>query len=130
VKLDAEGGATATSPKTRYLSTAISVGLAAASARSHNDSDDINQTAGNSGNRVAGGAAGFKLVGIALGVFVHSQPLGIAMGAYGASRSVYSNFFARGRDVMFPKNMSMEISFGSRWTTTPAKSAPDIAAKQ
>jgi hypothetical protein len=62
-------------------------------------------------NRSAGG---FKLVGLALGVAVHSQPLGMAMGAYGASVSVYSHFLSRGRDVVFPKNTSMEIGFGRR----------------
>src|SRR5580704_11148516 len=68
---------------------------------------------GNASNRVAGGAGGFKLVGMVLGAFVHSQPLGMAMGAYGASMSVYSHFIARGRDVMFPKNTSLEIGIGA-----------------
>ena len=39
VKLDSEGGAEATTPKTRYLATALSLTLAAASARSDNDVD-------------------------------------------------------------------------------------------
>jgi len=43
-------------------------------------------------NRVEGGASGLKLVGMALGAAVHSQPLGMAMGAVGASRSIYSAF--------------------------------------
>jgi hypothetical protein len=38
----------------------------------------------------------------------------MAMGAYGASVSVYSHFLSRGRDVVFPKNTSMEIGFGGR----------------
>jgi hypothetical protein len=45
---------------------------------------------------------------------MHSQPLGIAMRAYGASLSLYSHFLSRGRDVVFPKNPSMEIGFGGR----------------
>ena len=53
-------------------------------------------------------------MGIVMGVFVHSQPLGIAMGAYGASMSVYSHFIARGRDLVFPKNTAMEIAIGTR----------------
>jgi hypothetical protein len=68
---------------------------------------------------VAGGAGGFKLVGIALGVFVHSQPLGMAMGSYGASMSVYSHFIARGRDLVFPKNTAMEIAIGTRASASP-----------
>jgi hypothetical protein len=113
VKLDAEGGAEANSPKTRYLATGISVMLALASA--HTDADArASGVGGNTGNRVAGGAGGFKLVGIAMGAFVHSQPLGMAMGAYGASMSVYSHFLARGRDLVFPKNTAMEVAIGPR----------------
>jgi hypothetical protein len=53
-------------------------------------------------------------VGVALGAFVHSQPLGMAMGAYGASMSIYTHFIARGRELVFPKNTAMEISIGPR----------------
>ena len=126
VKLDAEGGAEANSPKTRYLSTGISVALALASAGGDGDARAGGNAGGNASNRVAGGAGGFKLVGIALGAFVHSQPLGMAMGAYGASMSVYSHFIARGRDVVFPKNTSMDIGIGARTepAPTPAEDAP------
>lgn len=111
VKLDSEGSAEATSPKTRYLSTAISLALASTSFRQHTDADDAG---GSQNNGVGGDAAGFKLVGIAVGAVVKSQPLGMAMGAYGASRSVYSHFIAPGREVVFPRNTAMEIGFGSR----------------
>jgi len=113
VKLDSEGGAEASTPKTRYLSTALSLALAATAARQHNDADD----AGRSQPGVGGGAAGFKLVGIALSLAVKSQAFGMAMGAYGASRSVYSHFIARGQDVVFPMNTLMEIGIGSRGRT-------------
>ena len=116
VKLDSEGGAEANSPKTRYLTTGISVALAALS-----QGDDP-------GDRAAGGAGGFKLVGIALGAFVHSQPLGMAMGAYGASMSVYTHFVARGRDVVFPKNTSMQIGIGVRMDV-PAKADGDALTR-
>jgi hypothetical protein len=110
IKLDSEGGAEASTPKTRYLSTALTLALATASVRQHNDADD----AGQSQNGAVGGAAGFKLVGIALGLAVKSQAFGMAMGAYGASRSVYTHFIARGADVVFPKNTAMKIEVGSR----------------
>jgi hypothetical protein len=113
VKLDREGGAEANSPKTRYLSTGISVALALASMGGDEDARAGGNAGGNTGNRMAGGTGGFKLVGMVLGAFVHSQPLGMAMGAYGASMSVYSHFIARGRDVMFPKNTSLEIGIGA-----------------
>ena len=68
----------------------------------------------------AGGAGGYKLIGIALGLAVRSQPLGMAMGAFGATRSIYVNFVARGHEVVFPKNTAMQIGIGTR-----AASAPD-----
>jgi hypothetical protein len=127
VKLDAEGGAEANSPKTRYLATGLSVMLALASA--HTDGDaKIGDAGGGTGSRVAGGAGGFKLVGLAMGVFVHSQPLGMAMGAYGASMSVYSHFIARGRDLVFPKNTAMEVSIGTR-PSAPASTPNSPDAK-
>jgi hypothetical protein len=97
LNLDSEGGASQETPKTRYLRTAVSVGLAAAT---HEDE---------ALNRAQGGAGGFKVVGIVVGAALKSQPLAIAMGAYGASRSIYVNFVARGRDVVFAKDTVMQI---------------------
>ena len=125
VKLDAEGGAEANTPKTRYLATGISVMLALASA--HTDADARSgDVGGNTSNRVAGGAGGFKLVGIAMGVLVHSQPLGMAMGAYGASSSIYSHFIARGHELVFPKNTAMEVAIGPR-PSAPSTNSPKPA---
>jgi type IV secretory pathway VirB10-like protein len=118
VKLDSEGGAEATNSKTRYLSTALSLGLAAASGGGdHGDHDRLGgggTASGDTGGRLAGGAGGFKLIGMALGMAVRSPALGRAMGYYGAGMSVYSNFIVRGREVMFPKNMAMDIGIGKR----------------
>jgi len=52
-----------------------------------------------------------------LGAAIKSQTFGMAMGAYGASRSVYSHFIARGQEVIFPRNTSMEIGIGKRGKT-------------
>jgi hypothetical protein len=112
LKLDSEGGAEARPPNTRLLTTAISVSLGAASF--------LGDTASDVGPRASGGAGGFKLIGIALGLSIHSQQLGMAMGTLGASRSVYVNFIARGRDVVFPKNTVMEIGIGARPESPPA----------
>jgi hypothetical protein len=115
VRLDSEGGAEATTSKTRYLTTGISLALAAASAHTDNDANRSGAgPGGDASNRVAGGANGFKLVGIALGLTVRSRALGYTMGAYGAGMSVYSNFLARGHEVVFPKNTAMEIGVGTR----------------
>ncbi len=133
VKLDSEGGAEAMTAKSRYLATAVSVGLAALSARGDEDGSG---PAGNTSNRAAGGAGGLKLVGMAMGVLVHSRAFGYTMGAYGAGMSVYSHFIARGREVVFPKNTAMEIGIGTRMTepappvgkeapaTDPSESSP------
>jgi hypothetical protein len=111
VKLDSEGGAEATSSPTRYLSTALTLALTTAAFREHNDADDA--ASGGSNNAAAGGTASFKLVGMALGLAIKSQPVGMAMGAYGSGRSVYSHFIAKGHDVVFSKNTPMEISLGA-----------------
>jgi len=102
LNLDSEGGAETQTPKTRYLRTAISVGLAAAT---HEDE---------AFNRAEGGAGGFKVLGIVIGAAVSSHPLAIAMGAFGASRSIYNNFIARGRDVVFPEFTAMQIAVDTR----------------
>jgi len=112
--LDSEGGAEAATPKTRYVSTGVSLALAATAFRQHSDNDDLG---GSQQGGVGGGAAGFKLVGIVVTTLVKSQPLGMAMGAYGVSRSVYSHFIARGQEVVFPKNTAMEIGIGRRGKT-------------
>jgi len=102
LKLDSEGGAEAQTPKTRYLQTGIAIGLAAASS----GDDPINVG--------EGGAGGFRVVGFVIGFASRVQPLGLAMGALGASRSIYVHFIARGRDVVFAKNTAMEIGIGPR----------------
>lgn len=120
LKLDSEGGAQATTPKTRYLQTGIALGLAALSSMGDGDGDVS--------NKAAGGAGGFKLVGIAVGIAARSQPLGIAMGAFGASHSIYVHFIARGRDVVFPQNTAMQIGIGVR--TAEPKSNPPLPGYQ
>jgi hypothetical protein len=49
----------------------------------------------------------------------------MAMGAYGASMSVYTHFIARGRDLVFPKNTAMQIAIGTRASTPQAPKPPD-----
>jgi hypothetical protein len=110
LSLDSEGGAQATTPKTRYLTTGISVGIAALS------SDDLF-------NRTLDGASGYNVIGVAVGALSRSRVLAIAFGAYGAGMSVYRHFLSRGRDVVYPKDTAMAIGFGSRVTSVP-KSAP------
>jgi hypothetical protein len=37
------------------------------------------------------------------------SPLGIGLGLYGASRSIYASFVGRGRDIILPANTSVEL---------------------
>ena len=105
-QLDAEGGAKATASKMRYISTGTSVGLALIGSGGKNDVGDAGPT--------AGGATGFKLIGLIVGIAFRSHTYGILMSAYGGGRSIYNNFLGRGRDIVFPKNTAMEIGFGNR----------------
>lgn len=111
VKLDSEGGAQATTPKTRYLSTAVEIGLAGLAARGDPDAKTANPS-GTTGSRMAGGIGGYKLVGALLAAFVQSRAFSYSMGAYGAGMSVYTHFIARGHDVVFPKDTAMQIGLG------------------
>ena len=108
--LDAEGGAQASSPKTRYLSAAVSITVAGFSG------DDLL-------NRTLDGGSAYSLIGLAVGALSRSQPLAIGMGVFGASRSVYKNFLSRGRDVVYPKDTAMAVGFGSRVTKSPKTGA-------
>jgi hypothetical protein len=113
-QLDAEGGAKATASKMRYISTGTSVGLALIGSGGRNDVGDAGPT--------AGGATGFKLIGLIVGIAFRSHTYGILMSAYGGSRSIYNNFLGRGRNIVFPKNTAMEIGFGNR-TSLPMPGA-------
>jgi hypothetical protein len=105
-QLDSEGGARSTPSKTRYLSTGASVGLALIGSGGRNDVGDASP--------IAGGATGFKLIGLVVGIAFRSHTYGILMSAYGGSRSIYDNFLGRGREIVFPKDTIMEIGIGNR----------------
>jgi hypothetical protein len=110
--LDEEGGARTTDSNTRYLSTGVAILLAAAA--SHTDSEHGTvDNAGDPGVRTAAGGSGFRLVGALISLGAKSQPVSIALGVYGASSSVYTNFLSRGHEVVFPKDTPLEIGFGS-----------------
>ena len=48
------------------------------------------------------------------GLTVHSRAVSLGFGSCGAAMSVYSHFLARGRDVVYPKDMAMVIGLGTR----------------
>jgi hypothetical protein len=123
LSLDSEGGAQATTPKTRYLTTGISIALAAASLTPDGDAATNGQSIGEIGGRAANGASGFRLIGFVMAAAIHSRPVASGFGAYGAGMSVYGNFLSRGHDVVYPKDTAMAIGFGSR-VTGAQKTAP------
>ena len=104
--LDSEGAVKGTNPKSRYVTTGIAVSLAQVGSGGRRDVG----TAG----PAAGGAVSFRLVGIIAGLAVRSHTMAILMSAYGGSRSIYANFFGRGRNITFPRDTTMDIGFGSR----------------
>jgi hypothetical protein len=101
LKLDAEGGAQVTTPRTRYLTTGFAVVLAAGA------DDDVLNSAAN-------GASGFRFAGTILGLAARSRLVSRGFGAYGAALSIYYHFLTRGRDVVYPKDMAMVIGLGTR----------------
>jgi len=122
LSLDSEGGAQVTTPKTRYLTTAISVALASSSIADHDRDGGIRGAdGGDAGRGAANGASGFRLLGTIIGALAHSRVVSSGFGFYGAATSIYSHFLARGRDVNYPKDMSMLIGLGTR-EPSPAKS--------
>ncbi|MGC2184307.1 MAG: hypothetical protein WA637_13585 [Terriglobales bacterium] len=122
--LDSEGGAQVTTPKTRYLTTAISVALASSSMADHDRDAGIHGAdGGGAGQGAANGASGFRFLGTIVGALAHSRVVSSGFGFYGAAMSVYSHFLARGRDVNYPKDMSMLIGLGTR-EPTPVRHDP------
>jgi hypothetical protein len=110
LKLDAEGGAQATTPRTRYLTTGLQLAVAAVA------DDDFGPSA-------ASGVSGFRFVGMVVGVAARSRLVSRSFGAYGAATAIYSHFLARGRDVVYPKDMAMVVGLGTR-ESKPAAASP------
>jgi hypothetical protein len=114
LKLDAEGGAQVTTPRTRYLTTGIQVLLAASQAHPDADAGQGGQSLGEAGGGAASGASGFKLVGMVVGIAASSRVVSAGFASYGAAMAIYYHFLARGRDVVYPKDMAMVIGLGTR----------------
>jgi hypothetical protein len=120
LKLDAEGGAEVTTPRTRYLITGIQVMLAATQASPDRDAGQGGASVGEAAGGAASGASGFRFVGMVVGLAAHSRVVSAGFGSYGAAMSIYYHFLARGRDVVYPKDMAMVIGLGTR-DTKPTK---------
>jgi len=133
LSLDSEGGAQVNSPRTRYLTTAISVALAASSLSDSDHGVHRGTASGGGGDMGAGaanGAVGLGFLGTIVGAAAHSRIVSSGFGIYGASMSFYAHFLARGRDVVYPKDMSMIVGLGTRAAppAVPAKAASAASA--
>lgn len=111
LKMDSEGGAEVTTPKLRYLSTAVTVALASTAMSTDHDAATDHGT--DASRSAVGGGLGFRTVGIIVGAVVHSRVFSSAMGFYGAGMSVYQRFLTRGTDVVYPKDMSMVVGLAA-----------------
>lgn len=132
LKLDAEGGAQVTTPRTRYLTTGIQVMLAAASASPDGDRNlhGGGGGGGDVGGSAANGASGFRFVGMVVGLLARNRVVATGFGAYGAASSIYYHFLARGRDVVYPKDMAMVVGLGARESKPNASTALENPSDQ
>lgn len=117
LKLDNEGGLAPAESKSRYVTPALAVMVAAWTATPDRDAvananARVPGQGGALGQVLAGGWR-FGLAGSILSLAVRSRTLTATLGFYGAAWSVYTHLLARGHDVSFPADTSMDIRFGS-----------------
>jgi type IV secretory pathway VirB10-like protein len=114
VAVDDEGGATLENSKTRFIAPALSLLTLRASmehdGRSFADPDgdgSIKNAGSGAGSRGIGGFIGMGLIGAAVSQI--TRPVGIAFGAYGAIRTMYTNVLGKGREVTFPADTPIQV---------------------
>jgi hypothetical protein len=114
VAVDDEGGATLENSKTRFIAPALSllslrVSLDGDGHRyADPDGDGSIKAAGSGvGGRGVGGFIGMGLIGAAVSQI--TRPVGIAMGVYGAARTIYTNVLGKGREVTFAADTPIQI---------------------
>jgi hypothetical protein len=114
IVVDDEGGAGATSSKTRFIAPVLAIMSVHGAAERHhrhfdNDADDNEPISGRGhvGGRGVAGWFGFGLLGAGLGQI--ARPAAVALGVYGAARTTYTNVLGKGRDVVFPANTYLKV---------------------
>jgi hypothetical protein len=126
LKLDSEGGVHSTTSKMDYAAPAIAVLIAATSAMPDTDVRPgrvYTDTNGPATGQIIGGGLGYKLIGMAMALAMHYQPVTAGFAAYGAALSVYSHLLSRGHDVVFPKDTPMEILLGEHHSPSSARTS-------
>jgi hypothetical protein len=109
-RVDSEGNAKATEPKSRLLGPVIAL-IVATQSMERADSTASASAEGSSANSAIAGISGFGLLGAAAARA--SSKAGTVLGFYGLGWSVYSTVISRGKEVEFQKNAALEIRFGS-----------------
>jgi hypothetical protein len=111
MQLDDEGGAKLSDPKTRFIAPALSLLALRGTLDRHDhldpDGDGHVIQSSNPGATSVGGFFGLGLLGIPLAHI--APPVGIALSAVGAARTVYRNVLAKGREVKFPADTVMKL---------------------
>ena len=108
--LDAEGAIHTSSPKTRFIFPALAV--AAAGLSFHQDYNAQGVPDQDIGGRAESGAVGLGLIGSLLAQASRTAASGIAIA--GAGFSIYSNFIARGENVVLPVNTPVKVTIRTR----------------
>jgi len=111
LKVDDEGGVRATDSKKRFLAPAISA-LIAAKALDRDAGKAQTAQGGNYAGRTLGGFSGLGFAG-ALAAQA-SRTVGSVLGIYGLAWSVYSNIVAKGGEVEFARDTSIDVVLGPR----------------
>lgn len=111
VKVDAEGNAKATAPKSRLIGPAVALILANRAADNDAGRNGTARSTGNYGGRSLGGFSGFGYLGTAAAQ--SSKTVGAALGYYGLAVSVFTAVVSRGNEVNFGKNAVIDVRFGA-----------------
>jgi hypothetical protein len=129
LNLDSEGGAKAENSKGHYLAPALSLAIAHSAADTGDGPGSAvgNNSAGAAPSAVYGGM-GFGLLGSLAVMAIASQPVGAAFAYYGSALSIYSQWLRRGQDVVFARDTSMEIRFGTHGAAQPAPRPAGVSA--
>jgi type IV secretory pathway VirB10-like protein len=114
VAVDDEGGAAVENSKTRFIAPALAILSLQASLEGDGhsfadpDGDGSIKTAGSGvGSRGVGGFISMGLIGAAVSQI--TRPEGIAMGVYGAARTIYSNVLGKGQEVIIPADTPIQV---------------------
>jgi hypothetical protein len=117
VTVDEEGGTTIANSKTRFVAPALALlALRGSAHQEHELDDDPGEAAhmvthSSPGAKAVGGLFGFSGIGAVLAQF--SRPVAIGLSAVGASRTVYRNVIAKGREVTFSADTPIQVRLAS-----------------